>query len=123
LAAVKFHTKVFRNGIFKDVDTRLVYGPTEPVIKPILVFFFMKQEIFKQIQDTLHSAEYVQIKSWLIRNEPTNPAIQEISKAVEHSYSPNPFNYQFSNEANETFCRVFLIIKKMQNEQPRNATR
>lgn len=74
----------------------------------------MKEQFFKQISDTLHSAEYVQIKSWLIRNEPTNPAIQEISKAVEHSYSPKPYLYQFSSEANETICRVFLIIKKMQ---------
>lgn len=72
----------------------------------------MKQQYFKQINDTLHSAEYVQIRSWLKRNEPSNPAILEISQAVEHSFSPRPYLHQFSNEANETFCRVFFIIKK-----------
>jgi len=72
----------------------------------------MKQQYFKQLNDTLHSAEYVQIKSWLIRNEPSNPVILEISQAVEHSFSPRPFQHQFSDLANETFARVFLIIKK-----------
>lgn len=72
----------------------------------------MKQQYFKQINDTLFSAEYVQIRSWLFRNEPSNPAIQEINAAVEHSFSPRPYLHQFSNEANETFARVFLIIKK-----------
>lgn len=79
----------------------------------------MKQQYFKQINDTLHSAEYVQIRSWLRRHEPNNPAIQEINAAVEHSFSPTPYLCQFSNEANETFCRVFLIIKK-ELEKPKN---
>lgn len=77
----------------------------------------MKQQYFQQIECTLHSAEYVRIKSWLIRNEPTNPAIQEISKAVEHSFSPRPYLHNFSNEANETLCRVFLIIQKDLNKK------
>jgi len=72
----------------------------------------MKQAFFKQIEDTLHSSEYVQIKSWLVKNEPTNPAIKETQKVVEHSHSPRPFQHQFSDLANETFARVFLIIKK-----------
>jgi len=72
----------------------------------------MKQKYFQTIEDTLHSAEYIQIHSWLIRNDFENPAILEISKAVEHSFSPRPFHFEFSNEANETFCRVFEIIRK-----------
>jgi len=77
----------------------------------------MKQVFFKEINDTLHSAEYIQIKSWLMRNEPSNPAIQEIQKAVEHSYSPRPFQQEFSDLANETFCRVFLILQKELNKK------
>ena len=77
----------------------------------------MKQQYFKQLNDTLYSAEYVQIKSWLLRNEPTNTAIQEIEQAVEYSFSPQPFKHQFSGEANETLYRVFLILQKELNKK------
>jgi hypothetical protein len=86
-------------------------------------FFFivqnckMKQQYFQQIECTLHSAEYVRIKSWLMKNEPSNPLVKEISQVVEHSYSPRPFQHQFSDLDNETLCRVFLIIKKDLNKK------
>lgn len=72
----------------------------------------MKQQYFIQLEDTPHSAELVQIRSWLLRNEFENPVILELSKAVEHSYSPRSWGFQFSNEANETICRVFFIIQR-----------
>lgn len=76
-----------------------------------------KQKFFEHINDTLHTAEYVQIKSWLLKNEPNNPAIKEIDQAIEHSFSPRPFLHNFSNEANETFARVFLILKQELNKK------
>lgn len=77
----------------------------------------MKQQYFKKIECTLHSAEYVQIRSWLTKHEPQNTAIQEINQAVEHSFSPRPWLHQFGNEANETFARVFFILQKDKNKK------
>ena len=82
----------------------------------------VKKECFVQFQDVFTSLEYVKIKSWLYHNEPKNEAYDEIERAVPHAFCLRPFNFQFSDNTNETLARVFALIKKkkeVEKEQKR----
>lgn len=72
----------------------------------------MKTKYFQEYADILHSSEYIQIKTWLLKNDPLNGAISEINAAVEHSYSPCPKDHIFTPEAKATFEKVFEVLKK-----------
>lgn len=79
---------------------------------------------FDEIKLLIDSCDYVSIAAHLYQNDILNPARFEIYKAVEHSYCPNPMNFDFSVLARYSISEIWHKMRakeKREVEEKRKA--